>query len=171
MKCTIAIQDKVTINNYFIFHFLANNFYWSKAGSKRDKWQNMTKTSKPQSHTIWTLIQLATKPPRTPVFLTHRARHKIHLLRFDTKHQLYGGIWLQQHETKITENQQETSPKPLGRLQQTQKHSGTLPGRRNECQNSHNPAAPVFSFSRKSIKTQCLAHCGELKPHKVTGRL
>lgn len=35
---------------------------------------------------------------------------------------------------------------------QTQKHSGTLPDRQPECQNSHNPVTPAFCFSRKSIK-------------------
>lgn len=85
------------------------------------------------------------------------------------------GNWTEITWDKITENQQKTSPNPLGRLQQTQKTCGMLPGRRPECQNSHNPVAPAFSFSRKSIKTVFSPLWGSRlcwpKPHMVTAQL
>lgn len=75
------------------FFFFLNYDLWLTGHSEarweieETKWQNMSQLSKQQTHAIWRLIQLVTKPPQTSMFLTS---HKIHLLRFDKTSALWG---------------------------------------------------------------------------------
>lgn len=87
----------------------------------------MSKAPEQHSHTIWTLIQLVTKPPQTqislapPIYHAHHNHHNTHFLRFTDK----TSAWLeaqitQDKKKKSLGTKQETSLNPLGRLQQTQ---------------------------------------------------